>query len=299
MKRLLCALLFTQLGMQDREEITEVMVVVGFLWIDTDGDKVPDHLDTDDDNDGLSDAQEAALKTNPLKKDTDGDGYSDYAEVADSRLKSPPAQYRTSGVSGANPLVFDVFLEIDYMAPKTWWFISYCGHKPSGEYLEDMIDRFADQGKHMFILVDDAVPHDDDASQSEVFSILGSYQDYPVYYYCLFADESDGLPKHGYSWMDKNVLVVFEGVWYLVGDLVGMTLMHELGHLLIDNAWVNPKAYHLLSMPWIWADGIHCPFDCVLNYASNLSVWDAIGQWWEFDFCAYCWAAVRGFTSKP
>lgn len=49
--------------------------------LDTDGDGTPDATDTDDDNDGVSDAIELnSLHTNPLKKDTDGDGYSDGVE---------------------------------------------------------------------------------------------------------------------------------------------------------------------------------------------------------------------------
>ena len=45
--------------------------------IDTDGDGTGNNADTDDDNDGLTDAQEVALKTDPLKSDTDGDSVND------------------------------------------------------------------------------------------------------------------------------------------------------------------------------------------------------------------------------
>lgn len=52
---------------------------------DTDGDTIPDNLDTDDDNDGLTDIYETTVKrsgwdwttSNPYKKDTDGDGIED------------------------------------------------------------------------------------------------------------------------------------------------------------------------------------------------------------------------------
>ena len=47
-----------------------------------DGDAEGDSCDSDDDNDGLSDSEEAALGTNPLNPDTDGDGWSDAEEVA-------------------------------------------------------------------------------------------------------------------------------------------------------------------------------------------------------------------------
>lgn len=49
---------------------------------DTDGDKVGDTVDTDDDNDGLPDEEEKVLGTDPLNKDTDGDGISDGEEVS-------------------------------------------------------------------------------------------------------------------------------------------------------------------------------------------------------------------------
>ena len=48
---------------------------------DTDGDGEPDYLDSDDDNDGLTDADEAAIATNSKNPDSDGDGFEDGDEV--------------------------------------------------------------------------------------------------------------------------------------------------------------------------------------------------------------------------
>jgi hypothetical protein len=45
--------------------------------LDTDGDGQGDICDTDDDNDGLSDSEEASIGTSPTIVDTDGDGISD------------------------------------------------------------------------------------------------------------------------------------------------------------------------------------------------------------------------------
>lgn len=50
--------------------------------LDADGDLVPDFADLDDDNDGLSDAEELSFSTDPYDPDTDGDGYNDGREVA-------------------------------------------------------------------------------------------------------------------------------------------------------------------------------------------------------------------------
>lgn len=44
-----------------------------FVDLDTDGDRIGNTKDLDDDNDGLSDEEEAILGTNPLNPDTDGD----------------------------------------------------------------------------------------------------------------------------------------------------------------------------------------------------------------------------------
>lgn len=48
---------------------------------DTDGDGTVDRLDGDDDNDGLTDVEEQAKATDPLRADTDGDGVNDKADV--------------------------------------------------------------------------------------------------------------------------------------------------------------------------------------------------------------------------
>jgi PKD repeat protein len=50
--------------------------------LDTDGDGAGDACDTDDDDDGLTDDEEALYGSDPLNPDTDGDGFTDYEEVA-------------------------------------------------------------------------------------------------------------------------------------------------------------------------------------------------------------------------
>lgn len=54
---------------------------------DTDGDGVPDHLDSDDDNDGLTDVYETEeSETSPTLPDSDGDGESDSSELVGDGL---------------------------------------------------------------------------------------------------------------------------------------------------------------------------------------------------------------------
>ena len=50
-------------------------------WFDTDLDNIGNNADTDDDSDGILDDQELLSnpQTNPLKADTDNDGYCDGA----------------------------------------------------------------------------------------------------------------------------------------------------------------------------------------------------------------------------
>ena len=67
------------------------------LGDDSDGDGIPDFIDPDDDNDGLTDEDEIIHNTNPTNPDSDGDGMPDGWEV-DNDL---------------NPLVNDAGLDSD------------------------------------------------------------------------------------------------------------------------------------------------------------------------------------------
>ncbi|UTH02249.1 YPDG domain-containing protein [Macrococcoides canis] len=51
--------------------------------VDTDGDGIPDDVDTDDDNDGVNDSDEIAAGLDPKNPDTDGDGINDGQEDTD------------------------------------------------------------------------------------------------------------------------------------------------------------------------------------------------------------------------
>jgi len=56
-------------------------LIVNAAQINNDTDNLGDECDSDDDNDGLTDATELSIGTNPLRIDTDSDGYSDLDEV--------------------------------------------------------------------------------------------------------------------------------------------------------------------------------------------------------------------------
>jgi len=57
---------------------------------DTDGDGIGNLTDDDDDNDGLTDQRENELGTDPLKRDTDGDGHND----ADDAYPLDPSRWQ-------------------------------------------------------------------------------------------------------------------------------------------------------------------------------------------------------------
>lgn len=79
------SVVITQSELSGREVGTERIVISGssttpirrFADYDTDGDGVGNTSDIDDDDDGLLDAEEKKLHTDPTNKDTDGDGIDD------------------------------------------------------------------------------------------------------------------------------------------------------------------------------------------------------------------------------
>jgi len=71
--------------------------------VDTDGDGTPNYLDSDSDNDGLSDKDEVALGTEVLNPDTDGDGLQDGYEVQNGTDPKVPEPQATALVVSMEP----------------------------------------------------------------------------------------------------------------------------------------------------------------------------------------------------
>jgi hypothetical protein len=255
---------------------------------------------TDTDGDGLTDAQEAALGTNPRAADTDGDGYTDYQETNDRRLTNIPADHHTPGAARrCDPLRKDIVVELDWMGPKQAWFLKVHGHRPSAAAMRSLIERFQRRGFRVFIVVDQELPHEDEVDYTRFHALTARHRSVDVYYYGLYCDRmAEG--NSGVAFYGRNSFLIADGIWYLSLPLLsdpleGGLVMHELGHLLIDRTPANPLASHLLDRPQVWDDGAHCPYDCVMNYASKLSVGANLSQYLRFDYDHRCWGAVRGF----
>jgi len=85
----------------------QLKMVFSFEILDTDGDSIPDILDEDDDDDGLSDVDEIAAGTLIGNPDTDGDGDNDWLEVwtgVDPLHGPPTGDTDGDGVSNAAEL---------------------------------------------------------------------------------------------------------------------------------------------------------------------------------------------------
>ncbi|WP_225334772.1 hypothetical protein [Halomicrobium urmianum] len=180
---------------------------------------------TDSDGDGLSDARERELGTDPNESDTDGDGLPDGAEVnAEETLPD------------ADPTRTDVYVEVD----------STPGCSLSGEARTRLTEAFetspvdnpdGSEGISLHLIEGETVPEADvvyGADPAGDSNDLGDYADEHFdregkgYHYALLADEArtaDGDTTGFARWLEP---------WFLVecGDQTGQVFMHELGHSL-------------------------------------------------------------------
>ena len=74
-----------------------------FIDWDNDGDGIPNSQDSDDDNDGLIDTEEASLGTDPFNPDTDHDGISDSQDPCPTDGTNTCVGNNNSNFSNSNP----------------------------------------------------------------------------------------------------------------------------------------------------------------------------------------------------
>ena len=103
----------------------------------------------DTDMDGLPNLEELIHGTDPNDPDTDGDHLSDYVEVHGGNYVDLPSL-------GADPLVPDIFVEMDWVPYITTTGVAMDG--PFPEAVEDVVAAFAAQGINLHLFVDNEIP---------------------------------------------------------------------------------------------------------------------------------------------
>jgi len=189
------------------------------------------------DGDGLSNELERALGTRLDAQDTDGDGMLDGWEVLGVR----DTDYRGLGANGVVP---DVFVQIDWMA-------STHDHHPRPEAMQIVIDSFAATGLNLHVddgreeeggeghLLPDPWTHIDFLTLGSTFFEIraANFSDKRegIYHYDIFAHRQPNSCSSGVSQIrGSNFLVTLgcaAGQIGSINDQAG-TFMHELGHNL-------------------------------------------------------------------
>lgn len=216
------------------------------------GDTVP--LTGDSDRDGLTDAEEATLGTDPTNPDTDGDALLDGWEV-----------HGVNGVDlramGANPLHKDIFVEMDYMERAT----AANGLGPNDVVLSGIEQVFAtalvmnpDGRRGIAIHLDrgNKVPYDGNLQPAAVeFAALKRIhfdsKRAPAFHYMIWADRYNGGTSSGNAFAIPNSdFIVTLGGWNANQggtDLQKIgTFVHELGH---DLGLMHGGSEHLNNKP--------------------------------------------------
>lgn len=193
----------------------------------------------DFDQDGLTDAEEARIGTDPMNPDTDGDALLDGWEIQ-----------TVNGIDlralGASPLRKDIFVEMDYMVRRAQ--NATVDLRPTEEEKRRIRASFAaapvsnpdgTSGISIHLIDGNEVPHDADLNPIEVefFAIKAAHFDRnraPVFHYMIWADGYNGGSSSGRSMgIPSSDFVVTLGGWPTPGGTpdqrVG-TFIHEIGH---------------------------------------------------------------------
>ena len=214
----------------------------------------------DSDNDGLTDAEEAVLGTDPFNPDTDGDALLDGWEVN--------GHPNTEPLPGADPLRADIYVEMDYMVRAS----ASNGLGPNATVMANIVDSFdnapnsnpdGSTGITIHLDLDDQVPYDNDLNPvtSQFNALRDSWFDplrRPIYHYMIWADRYSGGTSSGLSFgINAADFIVTHGGWN--GNQGGTdtqktgTFIHELGHNLnlrhggIDNVNYKPNYISVMT----------------------------------------------------
>jgi hypothetical protein len=231
-------------------------------YIDLDAVEV---LMVDSDGDGLSDATEQALGTDPNNPDTDGDSLLDGWEVN--------GHPNGTALPGANPRRQDIYVEMDYMYRAS----AAYGLAPNQTVMDQIVAVFAaapvtnhdgTTGINIHLDLDDQVPYDAnlDPYYTEFLALKNAYFDSnraPVYHYMIWANGYTYNGQMGSSGISFGIpasdFIVTLGLLSdgslanggTDGQKTG-TFVHELGHNLGlthgGNDHINYKPNYLSIM---------------------------------------------------
>ena len=258
---------------------------------------------TDSDRDGLSDALERQLGTNPNAQDTDGDAILDGVEVAmlryDLSSSHPVAvdlDLDNDGRSDANPLVKDVFVEVDHMD-------DYRLNGAVTAFVEKPF-RLSPQGR-----INLHIDQDDGGNSVASVPCLGlgpPYRDQffavkaanfdanrkGVFHYALLANKipngaqcgDDSILGQAYG-NDDDFLLAFQLLQFSGGSQIAAVFMHELGHNLglVTEAYAGIDNLCTLPGSTCFDGDLYDTYESVMNYRFQRG-YGATGPAWVIDY---------------
>jgi PKD repeat protein len=167
----------------------------------------------DFDDDGLTGCEETAIGTDPTDLDTDGDGFPDGAEVNREDL-----------LPDADPLRFDVYVEVDYIDSNP---MSERNYERIREGLDS--DRFQNPGNEtgmaLHVVEGEEIDQLGDANNPAAYRRAYQNDTYACagYHYAMVTEDQPWATALG---------VGQPGAFIVTDNSTGDTFMHELGHSL-------------------------------------------------------------------
>ncbi len=221
-------------------------------------------VDGDGDADGLTDAEEALLGTDPADPDTDGDALLDGWEVKG-------VDGTNLALLGADPRHMDVFLEMDYMERAS----AQHGLAPPDSVLDNLRKCFASAprdnpdgttGIKLHLERGNLVDYVADLDAFTFFLLKGKHFDIAkrarTFHYMIWADKWQAIPGVGrISGLSMAIpdsdFVVTLGEWGGGNDdAKSGTFLHELGHNLglrhggSDDVCYKPNHISVMNYSW-------------------------------------------------
>jgi hypothetical protein len=210
----------------------------------------PPNPSSDTDGDGLTDELESLIGTSSTVADTDNDAIPDGIEAIGGSDTWAWTFSRSSTLFGLNPLVRNVYVEIDYMTDPT---NPSHDRQPYANLSTDASEIFSSDGfSDLTLIIDESVPwHQNIAMDGCATGVLdcvdfgtqkASYfstsfpERRPYFHYAAFAWQHDGGCSSGHAELLGNDLEITLGgvscVWSFTWNEQLGTLIHELGHNL-------------------------------------------------------------------